>query len=206
MGSTDVVSIISIVVVGSLITGFAQSKELLQLLHKMIKQNLLPKSDTMGFRSYNSQFKSMKGTRLKKRLKSMVGPDKSCETRGEDVAWLCSLSESEIDMLISLKLLVIQRAKMIGCKELVNIFSLKMIRAIALVLMEHLRAEIKDSSLIPDKVKSTTFLDPCNLLKCSNEADANIEELSTIIGADIQTFLIRQRKSKRKKQKVESTE
>ncbi|KAG5000507.1 hypothetical protein JHK87_021579 [Glycine soja] len=85
-----------------------------------------------------------------KRLKDMVEPDKNCETRVEDVAWLCSLSESEIDMLISLKLLIIQRAKMMGCKELASKFNLKMIRAIALVLMEHLKAEIKGSSLIPN--------------------------------------------------------
>ncbi|XP_040865454.1 uncharacterized protein [Glycine max] len=68
-----------------------------------------------------------------KRLKDMVEPDKNCETRVEDVAWLCSLSESEIDMLISLKLLIIQRAKMMGCKELASKFNLKMIRAIGMI-------------------------------------------------------------------------
>ncbi|XP_040865453.1 uncharacterized protein [Glycine max] len=141
-----------------------------------------------------------------KRLKDMVEPDKNCETRVEDVAWLCSLSESEIDMLISLKLLIIQRAKMMGCKELASKFNLKMIRAIALVLMGHLKEEIKDSSLIPNMVKSTSFLDACNLLKCSNEVDANIDELSTSLGADIETFLRSPPTSKQKKQKVGSRE
>jgi len=61
----------------------------------------------------------------------------------------------------------------------------------ALVLMGHLKEEIKDSSLIPNMVKSTSFLDACNLLKCSNEVDANIDELSTSLGADIETFLRR---------------
>ncbi|KAG4957900.1 hypothetical protein JHK85_044280 [Glycine max] len=136
----------------------------------------------------------------------MVEPDKNCETRVEDVAWLCSLSESEIDMLISLKLLIIQRAKMMGCKELASKFNLKMIRAIALVLMGHLKEEIKDSSLIPNMVKSTSFLDACNLLKCSNEVDANIDELSTSLGADIETFLRSPPTSKQKKQKVGSRE
>jgi len=39
-----------------------------------------------------------------KRLKDMVEPDKNCETRVEDVAWLCSLSESEIVSLCSCSL------------------------------------------------------------------------------------------------------
>ncbi|CAJ1958023.1 unnamed protein product [Sphenostylis stenocarpa] len=106
------------------------------------------------------------------------------------------------DMLISLKLLIIQRAKMIGCKELANKFNLKMIRAIAFILMEHLKAEIKDSSLISNTVKST-FLDACNLLKCSN---ADIDELSTSLGADIQTFLRSTQTPIPKKQKVRSRE
>ena len=62
---------------------------------------------------------------------------------------------------------------------------------VALVLMEHLKEEVKDSPLIPDTVKSTAFLDACNLLKCDNEVAATIQELSTDIGADIQTFLSR---------------
>ncbi|XP_020219645.1 uncharacterized protein LOC109802611 [Cajanus cajan] len=158
------------------------------------------------FRSYNPQLGRMKDRQLKKRLKYMVEPDQNCETRVEDVACLCSLSESEIDMLISLKLLIIRRAKMIGCKELANKFNLRMIRAIALVLIEHLKAEVKDSSLIPNKVNSTAFLDASNLLKCNNEVDANIDELSTCLDADIQTFLGSSLTTKQKKQKVGSSE
>ncbi|RDY06155.1 hypothetical protein CR513_09901, partial [Mucuna pruriens] len=167
----------------------------------------------LEFRSYNPQFDPMEDRHSKKRLKHMIEPDKNCETRVEDVAWLCSISESEIDMLISLKLLIIQRAKMIGHKDLANKFNLRMIRAIAafsnfertsaaLVLMEHLKTEIKDSSLIPNMMKSTAILDACNLLKCNNEVDANIDELSTSLGADIQTFLTSPPTSERKKQKV----
>ena len=37
------------------------------------------------------------------------------------------------DMLISLKLLIIQRAKMMVCKELASKFNLKMIRAIGIM-------------------------------------------------------------------------
>ncbi|XP_057986081.1 uncharacterized protein LOC110639858 isoform X1 [Hevea brasiliensis] len=48
--------------------------------------------------------------------------------RLEDVRWLCTLSESELDMLISLKMLVIQRAKVLGHKQLAMKFDLKMLR------------------------------------------------------------------------------
>ncbi|KAH9792562.1 spc97/spc98 family of spindle pole body (sbp) component [Citrus sinensis] len=51
------------------------------------------------------------------------------KNRVEDVSWLCSLSESE-DMLISLKLLILQRAKVIGHEELANKFDLKTLRAL----------------------------------------------------------------------------
>ncbi|QCE00649.1 hypothetical protein DEO72_LG7g1939 [Vigna unguiculata] len=74
----------------------------------------------------------------------MVEPDKNCQAGIEDVAWLCSLQEPEIDMLVGLKLLIIQRAKMIGCKKMADKFNLKMIRAIALVLMEHLKSQIEE--------------------------------------------------------------
>ncbi|ESW12389.1 hypothetical protein PHAVU_008G108200 [Phaseolus vulgaris] len=148
----------------------------------------------------------MKGIRMKKRLKHIVEADKNCETGIEDVAWLCSLSESEIDMLIGLKLLIIQRAKMIGCKKMADKFNLKMIRAIALVLMEHLKSQIKESSLISNTARSASSLDACNLLKCNNEVDVNIDELNTSLGVDIQAFLLSPPTSKRKKQKVGSAE
>ncbi|KAL5148234.1 hypothetical protein HKD37_13G035302 [Glycine soja] len=101
-------------------------------------------------------------------------------------------------MLISLKLLIIQRAKMMVCKELASKFNLKMIRAIGII----------DKRLItyPHTVKSACFLDDCNLLKCSDEVDANIDELRTSLGADIQTFLRSPPTSKQKKLKVGSRE
>ncbi|CAJ1949686.1 unnamed protein product [Sphenostylis stenocarpa] len=147
----------------------------------------------------------MKGRYLKKRLKHVVEPDKNCETRIEDIAWLCSLSESEIDVLISLKLLIIQRAKMIGCKEMAKKFNLKMIRAIALILMVHLKSQIKDSSIISNTVNSTALFDACNLLNFNNEVDANIDELSTSLGADIQTLLKSPPTSKRKRKRLEES-
>ncbi|CAL0309878.1 unnamed protein product [Lupinus luteus] len=133
----------------------------------------------------------MKDGGSRKRLKNMFS-----EITVEDVAWLCTLSESEIDMLISLKLLIIRRAKTMGYGELANKFDLKTIRAIALVLMEQLKAEMKDSSVIPDVVKSSAFLDACNLLKCNTEVTQTVEELSKTVGADIQPLLRRQKKEK----------
>ncbi|GMN58790.1 hypothetical protein TIFTF001_027897 [Ficus carica] len=48
----------------------------------------------------------------------------------EDVTWLCSLSESELDMLIGLKMLVVQRARTLGCEESSRKFDLKMLRSL----------------------------------------------------------------------------
>ncbi|KAI5419722.1 hypothetical protein KIW84_043766 [Lathyrus oleraceus] len=119
---------------------------------------------------------------LKKRLERPVELDKiNNETRVQDVDWICSLSESEIDFMISLKLLITKRAERIGCKNLADRFDLKTIRAI----------EVKETSLVPDSVKSTAFLDACNILKCSNVVSATIEELSKTVGADIQPILTR---------------
>ncbi|XP_004515022.1 uncharacterized protein [Cicer arietinum] len=149
-----------------------------------------------------------KGKEYKRRLESLIELDKISETRVQDVAWLCSLSQSEIDMLISLKLLIIKRATKIGCKKLADQFDLKMLRGIAFVLMENLKAEIKDSSLIPDMVKSSDFLDACNLLNCNNEVSSTVEELSTSVGADIQPILqghVNSPASKQKKLKVGRT-
>ncbi|CAL5197017.1 unnamed protein product [Lathyrus oleraceus] len=135
---------------------------------------------------------------LKKRLERPVELDKiNNETRVQDVDWICSLSESEIDFMISLKLLITKRAERIGCKNLADRFDLKTIRAI----------EVKETSLVPDSVKSTAFLDACNILKCSNVVSATIEELSKTVGADIQPILTSSTPtSKRKKRKVGSKE
>ncbi|OMO65907.1 Spc97/Spc98 [Corchorus olitorius] len=48
----------------------------------------------------------------------------------EDVTWLCSLSESDLDFLISLKKLALKRASVIGHVQLAKKFDLKMLRAL----------------------------------------------------------------------------
>ncbi|CAK8564308.1 unnamed protein product [Lathyrus sativus] len=142
---------------------------------------------------------------LNKRLERPVELDKiNNETRLQDIDWICSLSESQIDFMVSLKLLITKRAERIGCKNLADRFDLKTIRAIAFVLMENLKTEVKETSF----VKSVAFLDACNILKCSNEVSATIEELSKVVGADIQPILVTSSMptSKRKKRKVGSKE
>ncbi|KAI9072311.1 hypothetical protein K1719_045724 [Acacia pycnantha] len=109
--------------------------------------------------------------------------------RSEDVSWLCSLSEAEIDMLVNLKLCIIHRAEMIGHEELVKKFNLKVLRAIAFVSMEHLKEKVKNSSLTLDAVNLAALLDTCNLLRCDHEGIASVEDLSENIGIDPRTFL-----------------
>ncbi|XP_044509466.1 uncharacterized protein LOC123228218 [Mangifera indica] len=58
------------------------------------------------------------------------------KNRIEDASWLCSLSESELlEMLICLKLLVLQRAKIVGHEELADKFDLKMLRALGMFIL-----------------------------------------------------------------------
>ncbi|KAL2455475.1 uncharacterized protein Fot_57494 [Forsythia ovata] len=62
----------------------------------------------------------------------------------EDVRWLCSLSEAELDFLMGLKTLIHQRAKKIGHESLVKKFDLRTLRALGFVLMENLKGQLKD--------------------------------------------------------------
>ncbi|KAK3188849.1 hypothetical protein Dsin_028410 [Dipteronia sinensis] len=105
------------------------------------------------------------------------------KNRIEDASWLCSLSESEIDMLINLKLLVLQRAKIIGHEDLANKFDLKMLRALGLILMEYFKGKVKDLSLIP-ALAEPALMDCSNLLKCNSENIMSIEELNTRLDND----------------------
>ncbi|XVF27203.1 hypothetical protein REPUB_Repub14bG0086900 [Reevesia pubescens] len=99
----------------------------------------------------------------------------------EDVSWLCSLSESELDLLICLKKLAIKRASVIGHVQLAKKFDLKMLRALGFVLMEHLKEKVKDLSLTPGLVESAAFLDCSDLLKCKLDDVMSTEELKECI-------------------------
>ncbi|XP_020966110.1 uncharacterized protein LOC107618644 isoform X2 [Arachis ipaensis] len=142
-----------------------------------------------GLGSFISRFDHQYKEHLMGGLRTMVRGYKDSRLEVECLIWLCSLSELEIDMLISLKLLIFQRAKTIGYVGLAKKFNLKIIRAIAVVLMEHLKEELKDLLLVADMDKSASFLDACKLLKCYKEGTTTIEELITDIGTDIQEYL-----------------
>ncbi|KMT02504.1 hypothetical protein BVRB_9g204480 isoform B [Beta vulgaris subsp. vulgaris] len=86
----------------------------------------------------------------------------------EDVRWLCSLSESELDMLISLKKLALQRARAVGHESLAQKFDLKMLRALGFVLMQDLKEKVNDSQLT-GSIASEDLFDGCNLLKLDLE-------------------------------------
>ncbi|XP_048438118.1 uncharacterized protein LOC103941797 isoform X2 [Pyrus x bretschneideri] len=102
------------------------------------------------------------------------------QNRVDDVSWLCSLSESELDMLISIKRIVLHRARMIGCDELGQKFDLKVLRALAFVLMECVKDEVKD--LAPPE--SAAFMGSCNLLKHNLGDIMSLEEIMACIGID----------------------
>ena len=57
--------------------------------------------------------------------------------------------------------------------------------------MEYLKAQVKDSSLIPDVAKSVAVFDACNLLKCNNHGVMSIEDLSKNFGVDLFKLLRR---------------
>lgn len=97
----------------------------------------------------------------------------------EDIRWLCSLSESELDLLMRLKKMVIQRASFIGHGFLANKFDLKMLRDLSFVLMEVLKEQLGD---IPE-----LCVDKSNLVKheISEEfQEMGVEELMKYIGPD----------------------
>ncbi|XP_074562786.1 uncharacterized protein LOC141819355 [Curcuma longa] len=56
---------------------------------------------------------------------------------GRDMEWLATLSEIELDFLISLKELVIRRATTIGHKHLADKFDVKMLRGLGIVMLEY---------------------------------------------------------------------
>lgn len=102
--------------------------------------------------------------------------------RVEDASWLCYLSESELDVLIDLKMMVIHRAKLIDCDSLVEKFDLKILRALGFILMEHYKENIKNMSDTPVLADICASLDRCNLLKQDDKdgsGSMSIEELKT---------------------------
>ncbi|KAI3498295.1 hypothetical protein L1887_34067 [Cichorium endivia] len=107
------------------------------------------------------------------------------DNRIEDVRWLCSLSESELDLLISLKEMAIRRASFIGHESLANNFDLKMLRGLSFVLMQVLKEKLGD---IPQMAESVAgCVDRLNVVRhdISEEfREMGAEELMAYIGSD----------------------
>ncbi|XP_010447049.1 PREDICTED: uncharacterized protein LOC104729747 [Camelina sativa] len=98
--------------------------------------------------------------------------------RTDDLTWFCSLSESELDLLISLKKLATQRAIISGHQELADKFDLKLLRALGLVLMENVRKKIEDDTcLAPSVVHQLSLLDSCNLVETHVDGTIGTEEI-----------------------------
>ncbi|KAI4375555.1 hypothetical protein MLD38_013411 [Melastoma candidum] len=126
-----------------------------------------------------------------------------------DAAWLCSLTESELDFLVSLKTLVIQRAENMGVAFLAERFDLKMLRALGLLLMDHLQGNIRDLPDNPELAALASHLDACNLLKLNPKGYLNAVEIKTCLESKPQKGL-RQRPSNapdvtQKRRKKQST-
>ncbi|KAK4441428.1 hypothetical protein Salat_0477700 [Sesamum alatum] len=97
----------------------------------------------------------------------------------DDVRWLCSLTESELDLLMGLKNLANMRAEKIGHEVLAKKFDLRMLRSLSVTFMKHLKEQLKD-------VPATSGFD-CNLLKqnlSSSFGSMTVDELYPYICSD----------------------
>ncbi|KAF3776010.1 hypothetical protein EJ110_NYTH49297, partial [Nymphaea thermarum] len=98
--------------------------------------------------------------------------------RPEDVAWLSSRSDSDLDMLIRIKETVIERAKFVGCEEWGVKFSLKMLRAIDLVLRECLKEGLINASVMSKLAASAICPDELDVsgAECHEDVNSLIEK------------------------------
>ncbi|KAB2601631.1 hypothetical protein D8674_002636 [Pyrus ussuriensis x Pyrus communis] len=127
------------------------------------------------------------------------------QKRVEDVNWLCSLYESELDMLISIKRIVLQRARMIGCDELAQKFDLKVLRALGMS-DSFICFDIKNLS----PPASAALMGSCNLLTHNLGDITSLEEIMACIGIESRKGPIKRPHKEttrtQKKQKTEASE
>ncbi|GAB2223734.1 hypothetical protein Droror1_Dr00004474 [Drosera rotundifolia] len=93
------------------------------------------------------------------------------ENSRDDVRWLNSLSESELEFLVTMKKLVFRRAIAIGHEECANKFDLKMLRTLGSAVMQH----VKDKVLVlsnPGLPVSAAVFEGCNLLRRDSKQNA----------------------------------
>ncbi|KAJ3672269.1 hypothetical protein LUZ60_006990 [Juncus effusus] len=88
----------------------------------------------------------------------------------EDAAWLSSLSEPELDFLISLKELAMIRAKNAGHKDISDKFDIRMLRSLGTILLDHFkeRAQNVPTSINSDLIDKLPLLSSHLTLSINN--------------------------------------
>ncbi|KAJ1694581.1 hypothetical protein LUZ63_011279 [Rhynchospora breviuscula] len=89
-----------------------------------------------------------------------------------DASWLSSLSEPELDFLVSLKQLAVMRAQNAGHRDLANKFDAGMLRVIGVILLEHFKEKLKG---IPGHTIDADLIDKLALLKFDTPVNVNLE-------------------------------
>ncbi|KAF7105481.1 hypothetical protein CFC21_106288 [Triticum aestivum] len=64
----------------------------------------------------------------------------------EESRWLAALSEPELDLLISLKMLAVKRAETAGRPHLADAFDLRTLRALGVVLLEDFKHRLREET------------------------------------------------------------
>ncbi|KAK9167005.1 hypothetical protein Scep_002196 [Stephania cephalantha] len=92
--------------------------------------------------------------------------------------WLSSLSYYDLDLLISLKQLVLQRAKVIGHSHIAKRFDLKILRALGFVLMKHFKNQLIDSQVMSHLSEASVYLENINFSKfdCKDLLESSMED------------------------------
>ncbi|KAK9096436.1 hypothetical protein Sjap_021933 [Stephania japonica] len=96
----------------------------------------------------------------------------------KDIQWLSSLSDYDLDLLISLKQLVMQRAKVIGRSHIAERFDLKILGALGFVLMKHFKNRLIDSPVMSDLSEAAVYLENISFLKldCKDRLESSMED------------------------------
>uniref|UniRef100_A0ACD6A325 Uncharacterized protein n=2 Tax=Avena sativa TaxID=4498 RepID=A0ACD6A325_AVESA len=105
--------------------------------------------------------------------------ESSSSSSTEESRWLASLSEPELDFLISLKMLAVKRAETAGRPHLADAFDLRTLRALGVVLLESLKERLKGTAVDP------TILDR---LALSRDPDADADANVSVSGSDSEVF------------------
>ncbi|KAI4969156.1 hypothetical protein ZWY2020_000070 [Hordeum vulgare] len=66
----------------------------------------------------------------------------------EESRWLAALSEPELDLLISLKMLAVRRAETAGRPHLADALDLRMLRALGVVLLEDFKQRLREETSV----------------------------------------------------------